>query len=127
MNRSMNTKIHYLYRDAHNYTVQNSCVVKGVLTPEQIDMILGCCDAGEYFIPGQVGLPERKFEKFDPQADHCWFELTRDDFEYTDQPADVPMTVKQLTDNFMASKDNWIDCGIAEESNPKATDFGLKM
>lgn len=87
MNGSMNTKIHYLYRDADNYKVHNSCVIKGVLTPEQINVILSCCDAGEYFIPNQVGLPERKFEKIDPQVDHCWFELTRDDFEYTDQPA----------------------------------------
>lgn len=55
MNGSMNTKIHYLYRDADNYKVHNSCVIKGVLTPAQIDIILGCCDAGEYFIPNQVG------------------------------------------------------------------------
>ena len=93
MNGSMNTKIHYLYRDADNYKVHNSCVIKGVLTPEQINVILSCCDAGEYFIPNQVGLPERKFEKIDPQVDHCWFELTRDDFEYTDQPANVSESI----------------------------------
>ena len=103
----MNTKIHYLYRDADNYKVHNSCVIKGVLTPEQINVILSCCDAGEYFIPNQVGLPERKFEKIDPQVDHCWFELTRDDFEYTDQPANVPVTAQQLTDHFIAAKDSW--------------------
>lgn len=64
----MNTKIHYLYRDADNYKVHNSCVIKGVLTPEQINVILSCCDAGEYFIPNQVGLPERKFEKLTPKS-----------------------------------------------------------
>lgn len=68
MNGSMNTKIHYLYRDADNYKVHNSCVIKGVLTPEQINVILSCCDAGEYFIPNQVGLPERKFEKLTPKS-----------------------------------------------------------
>ena len=94
----MNTKIHYLYRDADNYKVHNSCVIKGVLTPEQINVILSCCDAGEYFIPNQVGLPERKFEKIDPQVDHCWFELTRDDFEYTDQPAKHKKTILLLCD-----------------------------
>ena len=82
----MNTKIHYLYRDADNYKVHNSCVIKGVLTPEQINVILSCCDAGEYFIPNQVGLPERKFEKFDPQVDHCWFELTLTRFWATGEP-----------------------------------------
>lgn len=127
VNRSMNTKIHYLYRDANNYKVQNSCVIKGVLTPDQINVILGCCDAGEYFIPNQVGLPERKFENFEPQADHCWFELTRDDFEYTDQPANVSLTAQQLTDHFIASKDSWNDCEIAEQSDQNITDFHIKM
>lgn len=93
----MNTKIHYLYRDADNYKVHNSCVIKGVLTPEQINVILSCCDAGEYFIPNQVGLPERKFEKFDPQVDHCWFELNRDDFEYPGRTSDgmPPFTMRR--------------------------------
>lgn len=127
MNRSMNTKIHYLYRDADNYKVHNSCVIKGVLTPEQINVILSCCDAGEYFIPNQVGLPERKFEKFDPQADHCWFELACDDFEYTDQPADVSMTAQQLTEHFIASKDRWNDMDYAEQTNQNITDIQIKM
>ena len=42
MNGSMNTKIHYLYRDADNYKVHNSCVIKGVLTPAQIDIRKMC-------------------------------------------------------------------------------------
>lgn len=122
----MNTKIHYLYRDADNYKVHNSCVIKGVLTPEQINVILSCCDAGEYFIPNQVGLPERKFEKIDPQVDHCWFELTRDDFEYTDQPANVPVTAQQLTDHFIAAKDSWNDCEFFEQSDQNITDLHNK-
>ena len=121
----MNTKIHYLYRDADNYKVHNSCVIKGVLTPEQINVILSCCDAGEYFIPNQVGLPERKFEKIDPQVDHCWFELTRDDFEYTDQPANVPVTAQQLTDHFIAAKDSWNDCEFFEQSDQNITDLHI--
>lgn len=127
MNGSMNTKIHYLYRDADNYKVHNSCVIKGVLTPEQINVILSCCDAGEYFIPNQVGLPERKFEKIDPQVDHCWFELTRDDFEYTDQPANVPVTAQQLTDHFIAAKDSWNDCEFFEQSDQNITDLHIKI
>ena len=127
MNGSMNTKIHYLYRDADNYKVHNSCVIKGVLTPEQINVILSCCDAGEYFIPNQVGLPERKFEKIDPQVDHCCFELTRDDFEYTDQPANVPVTAQQLTDHFIAAKDSWNDCEFFEQSDQNITDLHIKM
>lgn len=123
----MNTKIHYLYRDADNYKVHNSCVIKGVLTPEQINVILSCCDAGEYFIPNQVGLPERKFEKFAPQVDHGWFELNRDDFEYTDQPANVPVTAQKLTDYFIAAKGSWNDCECSEQSDQSITDFHIKM
>ena len=41
---------------------------------------------GEYFIPRQVGMPERKFDEYDTEADHCWFELSKEGFEYTEQP-----------------------------------------
>lgn len=66
----MNTKISYLYRDADNYKRYNECIVAGTLSANQICTILDCCDMGEYFIPGQVGLPERRFDPYDPQADH---------------------------------------------------------
>ena len=78
----MNTRICYLYRDSDNYKVHNMCVIHGELTDSQIDQILECCDMGEYFIPSQVGLPERKFDEFDSERDHCWFELNRDGFEH---------------------------------------------
>ena len=65
----MNTKISYLYRDADNYKRYNECIVAGTLSANQICTILDCCDMGEYFIPGQVGLPERRFDPYDPQAD----------------------------------------------------------
>ena len=68
----MNTKISYLYRDADNYKRYNECIVAGTLSANQICTILDCCDMGEYFIPGQVGLPERRFDPYDPQADHGW-------------------------------------------------------
>ena len=71
----MNTKISYLYRDADNYKVYNECIVQGEISEEKNKQILDCCDMGEYFIPRQVGLPERKFDKYDTEVDHCWFEL----------------------------------------------------
>ena len=64
----MNTKISYLYRDVDNYKRYNECIVAGTLSANQICTILDCCDMGEYFIPGQVGLPERRFDPHDPQA-----------------------------------------------------------
>ena len=92
----MNTRICYLYRDSDNYKVHNMCVIHGELTDSQIDQILECCDMGEYFIPSQVGLPERKFDEFDLERDHCWFELNRDGFESCNQEADTFLTAEQL-------------------------------
>lgn len=105
----MNTKISYLYRDADNYKVHNECIIEGKLTEQQIEKIMGCCDEGEYFIPHQVGLPERKFDEYDTEADHCWFELDRAGFEQTDRPADISLTAQQLVNNFSACKNNWND------------------
>ena len=109
----MNTKISYLYRDADNYKVYNECIVQGEISEDQIRQILDCCDMGEYFIPRQVGLPERKFDEYDTEADHCWFELSQEGFEYTEQPANVSLTAQQLTENFSACRDNWQDAEYA--------------
>ena len=105
----MNTKIRYLYRDADNYKVFNECIVQGEISEEQVCKILDCCDMGEYFIPGQVGLPKRKFDEYDAESDHCWFELNRNGFEYTDQPADTSLTARQLAENFALCKGQWQD------------------
>lgn len=47
----MNTRILYLYRDADNYKVPNSCVVEGEVTEDQKNSILSSLDDGCYFIP----------------------------------------------------------------------------
>ena len=108
----MNTQIRYLYRDASNYKVKNECVVTGTFTQEQIAQIMGCCDLGEYFIPSQVGLPERRFDNYDPEEDHCWFELAEDDFEETAKPATVGISAQQLVESFAAAKEHWNDTAI---------------
>ncbi len=105
----MNTKISYLYRDAYNHKVHNECVIAGELSREQIQSILDCCDMGEYFIPSQVGMPERKFDEYDSEADHCWFEISEDGFERTNQSANIPLTARQLVENFALRKNNWDD------------------
>ena len=109
----MNTKIRYLYRDADNYKVFNECIVQGEISEEQVCKILDCCDMGEYFIPSQVGMPERKFDEYDTEADHCWFELNKDGFEYTDQPADISLTARQLAENFASCGGQWQDTEYA--------------
>lgn len=122
----MNTKISYLYRDADNYKVYNECIVEGELSKEQIRSIMDCCDMGEYFIPSQVGMPERKFDEYDAEADHCWFEISEEGFERTDQPANIPLTARQLVENFTFRKDNWDDTGW-QAAEPKNDDLEMEM
>lgn len=107
----MNTKISYLYRDASNYKVPNECIVRGLLTDEQTKAILDCLDS-DNFIPSQVGLPERRFDRFDPEEDTCWFELYESGFEPTDAEATVDLSVDELVSRFLARKDRWDDTVI---------------
>ena len=113
----MNTRIRYLYRDASNYKVENECVVAGTFTQEQIAQIMGCCDLGEYFIPSQVGLPEQRFDRYDAEEDHCWFELSEDGFEETTRPATVGISAEQLVENFAAAKEHWNDTAFQTQMN----------
>ena len=113
----MNTQIRYLYRDASNYKVENECVVTGTFTPEQIAQIMDCCDLGEYFIPSQVGLPEQRFDRYDAEEDHCWFELAEDGFEETAKPATVGISAEQLVENFAAAKEHWNDTAFQTQMN----------
>ncbi len=103
----MNTLINYLYRDADNYKVYNHCVIEGEISSEQVAEIMDSLEDGEYFIPNQVGLPEKRFDVIDPKADHCYFELCDDDFELTEALAEIDLTVDQLVENFRKAKGSW--------------------
>ena len=97
----MNTRINYIYRDGSNYKAGNTVIFRGEITDEQKEQILSCCDEGEYFIPGQVGMPENRFEDI-TEDDHPWFELIG--FEPTNADADTVMTVDELVEKFMTVK-----------------------
>ena len=58
-------------------------------------------DEGEYFIPHLVGLPEKRFDTFDPQVDHPYFELSEDSFEETMEPATVEVKADELVSAFL--------------------------
>ena len=89
----MNTRIHYLYRDADNYKVQNECVVLGEMTEKQEQRIIACLDEKEYFVPSRVGMPERKFDT-ETDSDHPWFEWER--IEETGQKPTLEITAEEL-------------------------------
>ena len=107
--KPINTRINYLYRDADNYKMQNSCVIEGPVTEQQIGKILSCCDMAHYFIPKQVGLPETRFKTYNPEVDHCWFEIEESGFEPTDSPPDVALNAEQLIERFDSCAGYWDD------------------
>lgn len=109
----MNTKICYLYRDGSNYKVQNTCVINGCLSFEEMRKIHDSCDCGEYFIPSEVGLPEERFAEY-TEDDHPFFELQS--FEDTELPAQVSITPEELVKKFEACKNKWDDLGVVFES-----------
>ncbi len=104
-----NMKISYLYRDADNYKVYNECIIPGTLTKTQQETILNCLDEETYFIPNLVGLPEKRFEVFDPAVDHPWFELDEDSFEETTAQPNVFVTADELVASFCRCKGCWMD------------------
>ncbi len=99
-----NTLIEYLYRDADNYKVWNEAVVSGVLTDEEKAQIEGSLSEGEYFLPQQVGLPEKRFDE-ETESDHPWFELIT--IKDTNAPTTGALTAKELLENFLKAKDCW--------------------
>lgn len=103
----VNTKISYLYRDASNYKAYNEVIIKGKISPGQINQIMECLDDGEYFIPCQIGFPESRIGEVDPEVDHCWFELERSSFECTSEPETIEMTADELVQAFKEASGNW--------------------
>jgi hypothetical protein len=106
--KQMNTKIEYLYRDASNYKKINQVIVSGTFDEAQKESIQDCLSEGEYFIPRQVGFPEMRFDKLN-EDDHCWFELSVENFSVTSLPAEIQMSVEDVVNAFLAAKDNWDD------------------
>ena len=102
-----NTKIRYLYRDGSNYKVHNSVIVSGIFYSDEIRTITSCLIDGEYFIPSQVGLPEKRFDQI-TEDDVNWFELyTPYCFEETNELSNVELTTKELVQKFLKAKNSW--------------------
>ena len=104
-----NTRIDYLYRDADNYKMPNSAVVKGLLSEDQKKIIMSSLQDGEFFIPSQVGLPETRVDEYwDMESDHVFFELDEDSFTATDEEPTVSVTAEGLVKRFEAVlEDGW--------------------
>lgn len=104
----MNTKIEYLYRDADNYKMWNSVVVRGEITDKQKQKIAASLLDGEFFIPRCVGLPETRFSEWDEQSDHDFFELRPESaFSFTEQQPTLDISAADLSDRFVLYKKEW--------------------
>lgn len=70
----------YRYRDAGNYKISQSILLKGNVEDSDQDAIVSKLESGEFFIPEQVGLPPLqqglKIYSAMPNADdHVWHEF----------------------------------------------------
>lgn len=103
-----NTRIDYLYRDASNYKVPNTCVVEGVLSEEDINVIIrhlydANTETGEgWFIPKMVGLDGERFSD-ETEDDHPFFELSRNGFSITEDTPDTAITARELVPAFLGA------------------------
>lgn len=103
----MNTKIEYMYRDANNYKKFTTVILEGELTPEEIQQILDCRNEGEFFIAQQIGLPENRFDSYDPESDHPWMTLCDDAFSLTEASPTMGVSAKEILSRFLSAKNNW--------------------
>ena len=102
----LNTKIYYLYRDASNFKVWNSCVISGELSSSNIDEIMETLVDGENFIPRLVGMPETRFDSW-TEDDTDWFELYRSSFEPTNQLPTIDVSPDELVTRFREAEEVW--------------------
>lgn len=100
----MNTKINYLYRDADNYKVPNECIIRGGMTEKQEKRIVDSLDDGQWFIPAQVGMAEKKFDT-ETEADHSWFEWGG--IEPTAQAPTLDIDAEELAARFEKASNGW--------------------
>lgn len=120
--KERNTRIDFLYRDASNYKVYNTCVVKGALSEEQIETIMRhTIDYNEktgegWFIPSLVGLDGERFSD-ETEDDHEFFELSRNSFSLTDDEPNAIPTANELVHSFL---DAWSDGWGNEQMRHKA-------
>lgn len=106
----MNTEISYTYTDASGYHTSNTVILKGELTNKQIQTIINCLDSKEFFIPKQVGLPEKRFDSISDD-DHPWFEISKNSFKETSDKSTLDISCLELYTNFLQAKGNWDEIG----------------
>lgn len=101
----MNTNISYIYKDKDRKIKTIFCTIKGELTADQEEEIFLCLEGAEYFVPLQVGLPEKRAAHDKPCLDNGW--AVWQEFYLTKSEPTIPLTVDELLNNFRSAKMNW--------------------
>jgi hypothetical protein len=100
----VNTLFEYRYRDASNHKQLFQVIFSGEITPEEEERLRERLDSGEYFIAGDVGLPELQWEMggFPNEDDHVWHELS--EILLVDQPPTDETSIHDFVERFCAAK-----------------------
>ncbi|MBX3177272.1 MAG: hypothetical protein KF886_07930 [Candidatus Hydrogenedentes bacterium] len=93
----MNTRIEYLYRDAHNYKTFGEAVLRGALSPEEVQP---CYHEKTWFLPEEVGLDGLQ-EHPTTSADHVWHEIIA--LQPTPEPPTTPLTAHAFLQRMKAA------------------------
>ena len=109
--QAKNSKFNYLYRDASNYKQFGYVVFSGEFTEQDKILMLGNLHEGDFFIPGNVGLPSLQ-EKFESVSidDHPWHEIDfrrgtdRSPFELTREFPTDARSVHEFAEEFAKAK-----------------------
>jgi hypothetical protein len=83
-----NLRLHYRYRDAHNYKEFGSVVFanpNGMSIEAATALLREKLISAEFFVPQDWGLSRLHTRPYDPDVDHAWHEF--EEFENTDDPA----------------------------------------
>lgn len=110
-----NVEIAYMYRDGDNFKQSETIVIKGPVGPGELRLLSHVLDEAQYFIPGQIGLPDLQ-ERFNggqaqwnDERDHVWHELGNVSFTDLKATCEVPWdTVRShLLQVLLARNNGW--------------------
>ena len=98
----MNSQISYQYRDASNYKVFDTVIIRGLFSLHDIEQYLY---EKEFFIPSEIGLKDLQPKKL-THDDHIWHEIL--EICNTNEKPTADITAEEIVLNFeRAAREEW--------------------